>query len=51
MAYNSQPPTKSPASHGIDWGKAKEKFLVGGVTGGLVAFIVGVLSIIKRRKN
>ena len=51
MNSNSKPPASSSGSRGWDWNKVIEKGIVGAVTGGLIALIIGALSIFKKRKK
>jgi hypothetical protein len=48
MASNSQPPAKSPR-RGIDWNKAMGKGLGGAIVAGVLALLVGVVSMLKRK--
>jgi len=47
---NTAPPANSP-SNGINWSRALEKGIVGAVTGGLIALIIGALSYFKKKRN
>lgn len=51
MDSNTQPPARSSGGRGMDWDKVIEKGIVGAITGGLIALIIGVLSIFKKRKK
>jgi len=51
MASNAQPPAQSSGGRGMNWDKVIEKGIVGAITGGLIALMIGVLSIFKRKKN
>ena len=51
MTSNSQPRARSPSSRDPDWNKVVEKGLVGAITCGLIALIVGALSLFKKKKG
>lgn len=51
MASNSQPPAKSRNGSGFDWSEVMEKGLIGAITGGFIALIIGVISKSKRKKG
>lgn len=51
MNINAQPPAKSSGGRGLDWNKVIEKGIVGAVSGGLIALIIGVLSIFRKKKK
>jgi hypothetical protein len=51
MASNPQPPAGSSGSRGMDWRKVLTKGVGGAILGGLIALILGVFSIFKRKKE
>jgi len=51
MASNSQPPAKSPRGAGFDKDKAMEKGIIGAITGGLAALLIGIIVALKRKKG
>lgn len=51
MNSNSQPPAELAGGRGMDWNKVIEKGIIGAVTGGLIALIIGVLSIFRKKKK
>ncbi len=51
MGGNAQPPTQSSGGRGINWRKVMEKSVGGAIAGGLIALVLGALSIFKRKKT
>jgi hypothetical protein len=55
MNSNTQPPAGSAGGRGIDWNRVIEKVIKKGIfgiiSGGLIALIIGVLSIFKKEKK
>lgn len=51
MASNSEPTVRSSGGSGMDWNNVFEKVIVGAITGGLIALILVVLSIFKKKKD
>ena len=51
MASNSQPPSHSPGSRGIDWGKVFGKGGIGVIVGGLIALVSWVFSRFKKKNG
>lgn len=51
MNSNSRPPARSPRERGINWEKAIEKGIVGAVSGGFIALIIGVVTAFKKREK
>jgi hypothetical protein len=51
MNSNTQPPAKSSGGRGMDWSKVIEKGIIGAVMGGLIALIIGVVSVFRKKKK